>query len=64
MRSIQLTHLFINEGYLIRGGIDIGLACHEYGNIVGPAYKSLSYRKQGGRISTYPGLGKSKRRME
>lgn len=39
MRSIQLTHLFINEGYLIRGGIDIGLAYHEDGNIVGPAYQ-------------------------
>ena len=39
MRVIQLTHFFLNEGYLIRGGISVGKAWHTDSNIVGPAYQ-------------------------
>lgn len=39
MRAIQLTHLFLSKGYLIRGGISIGKVWHSESNIVGPAYQ-------------------------
>ncbi|ELA6794654.1 hypothetical protein QNE27_004235 [Vibrio alginolyticus] len=39
MRVIQLTHLFLSKGYLIRGGISIGKVWHSDSNIVGPAYQ-------------------------
>ena len=39
MRAIQLTHLFLNAGYLIRGGVAIGDVWHGHANIVGPAYQ-------------------------
>lgn len=39
MRAIQLSHYFLNAGYLIRGGISIGKVWHTHSNIVGPAYQ-------------------------
>lgn len=39
MRAIQLTHIFLSKGYLIRGGISIGQVWHTDSNIVGPAYQ-------------------------
>ena len=39
MRVIQLTHFFLNAGYLIRGGISVGKVWHTDPNIVGPAYQ-------------------------
>lgn len=39
MRVIQLSHFFLNEGYLIRGGISAGKLWHSETNIVGPAYQ-------------------------
>lgn len=39
MRVIQLSHYFLNAGYLIRGGITIGKVWHTQSNIVGPAYQ-------------------------
>jgi hypothetical protein len=39
MRAIQLTHIFLNKGYLIRGGISIGDLWHTESNIIGPAYQ-------------------------
>jgi hypothetical protein len=39
MRAIQLSHYFLNAGYLIRGGISIGKVWHTNSNIVGPAYQ-------------------------
>lgn len=39
MRAIQLSHFFLNEGYLVRGGISAGKLWHTETNIVGPAYQ-------------------------
>ena len=39
MRVIQLTHFFLNAGYLIRGGISVGKVWHTDSNIVCPAYQ-------------------------
>jgi hypothetical protein len=39
MRVIQLTHILLNKGYLIRGGISIGNVWHTDSNIVGVAYQ-------------------------
>jgi hypothetical protein len=39
MRAIQLSHYFLNAGYLIRGGISVGKVWHTNSNIVGPAYQ-------------------------
>ena len=39
MRVIQLTHILLNRGYLIRGGISIGNVWHTESNIVGVAYQ-------------------------
>lgn len=39
MRVIQLSHYFLNAGYLIRGGISVGKVWHTDSNIVGPAYQ-------------------------
>ena len=39
MRAIQLTHIFLAKGYLIRGGIAIGKVWHTDSNIVGAAYQ-------------------------
>lgn len=39
MRVIQLTHFFLDAGYLIRGGISVGKVWHTNSNIVGPAYQ-------------------------
>lgn len=39
MRAIQLSHFFLNAGYLIRGGISVGKVWHTNSNIVGPAYQ-------------------------
>lgn len=39
MRAIQLTHRFLKEGYLLRGGISVGPVMHSAGNIIGPAYQ-------------------------
>jgi hypothetical protein len=39
MRAIQLSHFFLNEGYLIRGGISAGKLWHTEFNIIGPAYQ-------------------------
>tara|TARA_B110001452_G_scaffold75943_1_gene61678 strand:- start:432 stop:1148 length:717 start_codon:yes stop_codon:yes gene_type:complete len=40
MRAIQLTHIFLEKGYLIRGGISVGPVWHTDSNIVGPAYQN------------------------
>jgi len=39
MRVIQLTHFFLDAGYLVRGGISVGKVWHTESNIVGPAYQ-------------------------
>lgn len=39
MRCIQLTHHFLNSGYLLRGAIAVGKVWHEESNVVGPAYQ-------------------------
>ena len=39
MRTIQLTHLLLKAGYLVRGGIAVGKVWHGNSNIVGPAYQ-------------------------
>lgn len=39
MRAIQLSHFFLDAGYLIRGGISVGKLWHTNSNIVGPAYQ-------------------------
>jgi hypothetical protein len=39
MRAIQISHFFLNEGYLIRGGISAGKLWHTENNIIGPAYQ-------------------------
>ena len=39
MRVIQLTHILLSKGYLIRGGISVGKAWHTDSNIVGVAYQ-------------------------
>lgn len=39
MRAIQLTHIFLAKGYLIRGGIAIGKVWHTDSNILGAAYQ-------------------------
>ena len=39
MRAIQLSHFFLNKGYLIRGGISAGKLWHTETNIIGPAYQ-------------------------
>ena len=39
MRVIQITHMLLNKGYLIRGGISIGNVWHTESNIVGVAYQ-------------------------
>jgi len=39
MRVIQLTHILLNKGYLIRGGISIGDVFHSDSNIIGTAYQ-------------------------
>lgn len=39
MRAIQLTHIFLAKGYLVRGGIAVGQLWHTDSNIVGAAYQ-------------------------
>ena len=39
MRCIQLTYRFLELGYLLRGGIEIGQVWHDESNIIGPAYQ-------------------------
>jgi hypothetical protein len=39
MRSIQISQLFLEAGYLVRGGISVGQVWHSKHNIVGPAYQ-------------------------
>jgi hypothetical protein len=39
MRVIQLTHMLLSNGYLIRGGISVGNVWHTESNIVGCAYQ-------------------------
>lgn len=39
MRVIQLTHILLAKGYLIRGGLSVGNVWHTESNIVGTAYQ-------------------------
>ena len=39
MRVIQISHILLSKGYLIRGGISVGPVWHTASNIVGPAYQ-------------------------
>ncbi len=39
MRVIQISHVLLPRGYLIRGGISVGGVWHTDSNIVGPAYQ-------------------------
>jgi len=39
MRISQLTHRFLEAGYLLQGGIDVGPVWHTEDNIIGPAYQ-------------------------
>jgi len=48
MRVIQLSHLLLRAGYLIRGGISVGNVWHSESNIVGPAYQEALALEQGG----------------
>jgi len=40
MRVCQITHVLLDEGYLVSGGIDVGDVWHTDTNIVGPAYQN------------------------
>lgn len=48
MRVIQLSHLLLRAGYLIRGGIAVGNVWHSSSNIVGPAYQEAFTLEQRG----------------
>lgn len=48
MRVIQLSHLLLQAGYLIRGGIAVGNVWHSESNIVGPAYQEAFALEQNG----------------
>jgi hypothetical protein len=48
MRVIQLSHLLLRAGYLIRGGISVGNVWHSDSNIVGPAYQEAFTLEQEG----------------
>lgn len=39
MRVIQISHLLLSKGYLLRGGISVGSVWQTDSNIVGPAYQ-------------------------
>ena len=39
MRVIQISHILLSKGYLIRGGISVGHVWHTDSNIVGTAYQ-------------------------
>lgn len=39
MRAIQISHLLLSKGYLLRGGVSVGSVWHTDSNIVGPAYQ-------------------------
>ena len=39
MRVIQISHILLSKGYLLRGGISVGSVWHTDSNIVGPAYQ-------------------------
>jgi len=39
MRVIQISHILLSKGYLLRGGICVGAVWHTDSNIVGPAYQ-------------------------
>jgi hypothetical protein len=39
MRVIQLSHILLSKGYLLRGGISVGPVWHTDSNIVGTAYQ-------------------------
>lgn len=57
MRAIQLSHFFLNEGYLIRGGISAGKLWHTETNIIGPAYQEAYLLEASGnepRIQLHP----------
>lgn len=57
MRAIQLSHFFLNEGYLIRGGISAGKLWHTESNIIGPAYQEAYLLEANGnepRIELHP----------
>lgn len=57
MRAIQLSHFFLNEGYLIRGGISAGKLWHTESNIIGPAYQEAYLLEANGnepRIQLHP----------
>jgi hypothetical protein len=40
MRTIQVSQALLDQGYLVRGGIDVGPVWHTESNIVGPAYQN------------------------
>lgn len=57
MRAIQLSHFFLNEGYLIRGGISAGKLWHTESNIIGTAYQEAYLLEQKGnepRVQLHP----------
>lgn len=57
MRAIQLSHFFMNEGYLIRGGISSGKLWHTENNIIGPAYQEAYLLEANGkepRVQIHP----------
>jgi len=39
MRVIQISHVLLSKGYLIRGGISVGPVWHTDSNIIGTAYQ-------------------------
>ena len=39
MRIIQLSHVLLSKGYLIRGGVSVGSVWHTDSNIIGAAYQ-------------------------
>ena len=39
MRIIQISHILLSKGYLLRGGISVGSVWHTDSNIVGAAYQ-------------------------
>lgn len=46
MRVMQLTHYFLANGYLLRGGLAVGAVWHQKNNIVGPAFQDAYLTEQ------------------
>lgn len=58
MRVIQISHVLLSKGYLIRGGISVGHIWHNGANIVGAAYQEayqIETKTHAPRVELSPG---------